>query len=43
MSILHAINEKYIMDIDDEDDESSYIGDMDRIIRNTVSYVFNIN
>ena len=43
MSILHAINEKYIMDIDDEDDGSSYSGDMDRSIRNTVSYVFNIN
>ena len=42
MSILHAINEKYIMDIDDEDDSSSYSGDMD-IIRHTVSYVFNIN
>ena len=43
MSILHAINEKYIMDIDDEDDGSSYSGDMDRSIRHTVSYVFNIN
>ena len=43
MSILHAINEKYIMDIDDEDDGSSYSNDMDRNIRNTVSYVFNTN
>ena len=42
MSILHAINEKYIMDIDDEDDGSSYSNDMDRSIRHTVSYVFNI-
>lgn len=43
MSILHAINEKYIMDIDDEDDDSSYSSDMDRIISHTVSYVFNTN
>ena len=43
MSILHAINEKYIVDIDDEDDGSSYSGNMDRNIRNTVSYVFNTN
>ena len=31
------------MDIDDEDDGSSYSNDMDRNIRNTVSYVFNTN
>ena len=43
MSILHAINEKYIMDIDDEDDDSSYSSDIDRIINHTVSYVFNTN
>ena len=40
---MHAINEKYIMDIDDEDDESSYSSDIDRIINHTVSYVFNTN